>query len=170
MNQDGNTGFGGLGNRASEFHEHLGGDSPQIAFTSLINAKLYAAYQIVKLSSTQIQALHTTPIVLISAPSLTSFIVVDDISAYLNYISVAYTGTNHLEFRYTNGSGTKVTTDMGNTFLNSSAVAYDYAPGITTEFTPIVGAPIVVSVPVANPAAGNSSLSLLVHYRIINLT
>lgn len=118
------------------------------------------------LTSAQILTLNTTPITLITA-FLNSVIIIEGITARLNFNTTAYTGANNLEFRYTNGSGAKVTADMANTFLNSSSTAYDQVAGVATELTPVLNTPIVVVVPTANPATGNSTLDLFIKYRVI---
>src|SRR6185503_6279720 len=52
--------------------------------------------------------LNTTPYTLVAAPGAGKFIAVVEISAKLVFNTVAYTGANALEFRYTDGSGAKV--------------------------------------------------------------
>lgn len=151
-----------------QYHTHNQIDSPSFPFRNLSDAAAFGNYTRVMLTATQVKALHTTPITLVTAQGPNSLIIVDDIVAYLNYGGTAYTGANNLEFRYTDGSGTKVTADMSSTFLDSSASAYDYAPAITTEFTPLANKPIVVAVPTANPAAGTSPITFLTHYRVIS--
>lgn len=155
-------------------HIHNGIDSLQVPFTNLGGVSSYLVMAKVTLTPTQIKALHTTPITLVPAPIQSTGIsspnvitIVVGITAYLSFNMNAYTGSNNLEFRYTNASGAKVTTDMSSTFLDSSSSAYDYAPAVSTELTPVANAPIVVSVPVANPAAGDSYVTFVVHYRQI---
>ncbi len=149
------------------FHQH-NGDMVRIEVTDLNNISMYMALMKVALTSAQILALNTTPITIVPAPGLNSAIIVEGISAKLVFNSIAYTGVNAMEFRYTDASGTKVTADMGSTFLNSGSTAYDHVAGIVTEFTPVANAPIVVRVPVANPGAGNSVITFLIKYRLIS--
>lgn len=118
------------------------------------------------LTSAQILALNTTAVTLIPA-YLISTIIVEGITARLNFNTTAYTGANNLEFRYTGAAGAKVTADMANTFLNSSATAYSSVSGVEAVLTPVLNAPIVVVVPTANPATGNSTLDLFIKYRIV---
>ena len=119
----------------------------------------------ITLTSAQILALNT-PITIIPA-FLTSVIIVEGITARLNFNTTAYTGANALEFRYTGATGAKVTADMASTFINSAATAYDHVAGVTTELTPVINAPIVAVVPTANPATGNSTMDLFIRYRVI---
>lgn len=158
-------------------HSHTGTDSPQVNPSDLINFSLYATVQQTTLSTSQILALHTTPISLVppsglgsSMTNINSFTVVEGISAKIYAGTIAYTGANNLEFRYTNGSGTKVTADIANTFINTTAgsQAYAHVAGVTTQFTPVVNSPIVVAVPTANPGAGNGKIVISVKYRVIS--
>lgn len=112
--------------------------------------------------------LNGTPVELVAAPGSTKVILIDEISAKLVFNSIAYTGSNALEFRYTNGSGTKVTADIANTFINSaSGTNYAAVKSIVTAFTPVANAAVVVFVPTANPAAGNSPIVFKIKYRIV---
>jgi len=158
-----------------QIHTHDGIGSARFPIENLSNAIQHTATQRTILSATQVKALNTTPVVVVSqqSPQLTatqakSFIVVLGVSAYIDYKGTAYTGANALEFRYTNGSGTKVTADIPNTFINSAASAFSYSPAVTTNFTPVSNAPIVVSVPVANPGTGDSPITFVVHYKVVS--
>ena len=118
------------------------------------------------LSSAQILALNSTPVTIIPTFSQ-SIIIVEAITARLNFNTTAYTGSNNLEFRYTDASGTKVTADLTSAFLNSGSTAYASVLGVEAQFTPVINTPIVVRVPTTNPATGNSTLNLLIKYRLV---
>lgn len=155
-------------------HTHNGADSLPIDFNSLINASSYVALKTVTLSPTQIKALFTTPITLVPAFGTNSsnvginyVYIVEGITARLYYGGTTYTGANNLEFRYTDATGTKVTADMAAAFINSAANTFDHVVGIVTEFTPVYNAPIIVCVPTANPATGNSKITFVVKYRVV---
>lgn len=154
-------------------HSHNGSDSIPVTFSDLQNVNFHSIISTTTLTSAQIKALNTTPIQLVPQPGLRAVIIVDSITARLVYGGTAYTGANNLEFRYTDGAGTKVTADMPAAFINSTANAFYHAPEVTTAFAPIEGGSgnngrIVVSVPVANPATGNSTISFTVHYRLVS--
>lgn len=122
------------------------------------------------LTAAQVKALFTTPITLVAAGGAGTIIVVDRISFGSTFVTPAYAGANNLEFRYTNAAGTKVTVDIASATLNFAAgTQYSTAPGVTTELIPVANAAIVVCVPVANPTAGNSLVTLTVTYRILTL-
>lgn len=162
-------------------HSHTGTESPQVDPNNLINSSLYFAVQQTVLSSAQILGLHSnTPISLVAPPGtpgsgvnmLTTMLIVEGITAKIYAGSVAYTGANNLEFRYTDASGAKVTADIPNTFINTVAntTAIAHVAGITTQFTPVSSSPIVVCVPTADPGgAGNGKIIISVKYRRITL-
>lgn len=121
----------------------------------------------ITLTSAQILALNTTPITLVAAQGAGTIIDIETITASLVFGTIAYTGAHNIEVRFTNGSGAKAATDIGSTFLDSSASALDQVGGVTSEVTPVANAAIVLSVPTANPAAGDSTIRLTCFYRVI---
>lgn len=149
-------------------HVHNGTDSSQITFPSIANAMNYRAIATVTLSSAQIKALNTTPVTIVPSMGVRTVVIVEGIDAYLGYNGTAYTGTNALEFRYTDASGAKVTADISTTLLNSTAIAYSHVAGVTTELVPVANKPIVVRIPIANPAAGTSPITFQVTYRTVS--
>lgn len=160
------------------YHHHDGVDSVQISFENLVSSKNYVGIANVTLSSTQIKALKDTPIIIVPlqttgsttpSTSIGTVIIVEGITAKIIYNGTAYTGANNLEFRYTGVSGTKVTADIANTFINTAGSAYAHVAGIVTAFTPVPNTPIVVCVPTANPGTGNSTIQLIIKYRLVNL-
>lgn len=137
-------------------HSHNGLDSPQIPIVNLLNIQYHSVISITTLTPAQILLLHTTPIQLVPQPGVRSVVIVDGITARIVYSGHAYSGANNLEFRYTNGSGTKVTADIPSTFIDSTSSAYAQAPIVTAEFAPVEGGSsnngrIVVCVPSADP-------------------
>lgn len=162
-------------------HAHDRISSNAVLYTALQGVQSFLVSTTVTLTSAQILALHTTPIVLVANPGPRSFVFVEGIAGRLTYGGTAYTGANNLEFRYTNGSGIKVCADMSATlFLNAAANTYSYSPwqvdfnrNVDSNFTPVGGdtgnnGQVVVSVPTANPATGNSTIVLTTFYRIIS--
>ena len=121
----------------------------------------------VVLTPTQVKALNTTPITLIPAPGANKFISVDEILGLVDFNTAAYTGANAMEFRYTNASGAKVTGDAASAWLDSGSATA--VKTIAAAVTPVVNAPVVVDVPTANPAAGDSNVVLDILYRVVSL-
>lgn len=122
----------------------------------------------VTVPTASVLTLNSTPVTLVAAQGAGTAIVIDEITLKLVFNSVAYTGSNNLEFRYTNGSGAKVTADIAAAVLNaSSGTNYNIVKGVVTALVPVANSPVVVFVPTANPGAGNSDLVFTVTYRVL---
>jgi hypothetical protein len=124
----------------------------------------------VTVTPTQTKALFTTPQAIVLAPGAGKVALVIGIVFASTFVSAAYAGANNLEFRYTNGSGAKVTADIAAATLNfSSGTKYAQVAGVTTELAAVANAAIVVCVPVANPTLGDSPIKFSVLYRVVTL-
>lgn len=123
----------------------------------------------VVLTAAQVKALFTTPITLVAAPGAGKYIIVDDIEFKMPFGTVAYTGANAVEFRYTDGAGAKVSADIAAAVLNaaSGTTNYNHVKGVVTALVPVANAPVVVAVPTANPGAGDSIVTLAVYYHVV---
>jgi hypothetical protein len=136
--------------------------------TTTLLAEDVARTASVTVPTASVLTLNTTPYTLVAAPGAGKIILVDEITCKLVFNSVAYTGSNALELRYTNGSGAKVTADLASSFLNSSSgTNYATVKSVVTALTPVANSPIVLFVPTANPGVGNSDLVFKIKYRIV---
>ena len=127
----------------------------------------------VTLTPAQIRALFATPVSLIATPGAGFTIQVVNIMATNTFGTAAYTGANALEFRYTDGSGTKVTADIAAAFINiGSGTQTNSVAGVITDFTHTANAPLVVRVPTADPGGGTATgtIRISVLYRVIPTT
>jgi hypothetical protein len=124
----------------------------------------------VTLTAAQVKALFTTPIALVAALGSGVVCLVHRISMGSTFVSAAYAGANALEFRYTDGAGTKVTADIAAATLNfASGTKRVTVAGVTTELAPVANAAIVVCVPTANPTVGDSPITFVVEYVALTL-
>lgn len=128
-----------------------------------------ALRQRVTLTSAQILALNTTPATLLAAPGVGMYHSIDEIVFKAPVAgSVAYTGANAVEIRYTNGSGPKLTGDVAAATLNSITGVVDKTVGAAVSGA-VANSAVVASVPVANPAAGNGTVTLDILYRTVSI-
>lgn len=122
----------------------------------------------VTVATGSVLTLNATPVTLVAAPGAGKIVLIEEITCKLVFNSVAYTGSNALEFRYANGSGAKVTADLSSAFLDSaSGTNYATVKGVVTALTPVANAAVVVFVPTADPGAGNSPLVFKIKYRVV---
>jgi hypothetical protein len=124
--------------------------------TSTVYGTLYR--KTVTISSAEILALNTTPKTLVSAGGADTTILVQQIIAKGVGETRPYTGANALEFRYTNGSGVKVSADLPATLINAAdaTTVLGTVSGVATALVPVANAAVVAFVPVANPGANVS--------------
>lgn len=128
-----------------------------------------ALRQRVTLTSAQILALHGTPITLLPSPGTGYYHDVDSIMCLVKFNTTQYTGTNAVEFRYTDGSGVKVTGDAAAAWLNNASTRVDKVIGAAVAVA-VANAPVVAVVPTANPAAGDSTVTFDIAYRTVGLS
>lgn len=127
------------------------------------NPALQLQVRKVTLTSAQVLALNTTPQTLVPAPGAGRAIVVQGIVGRLTYNSAAYATNTTMEFRYTNGSGTKVAVDMAS-LLAATANKTQVVDQAAAEFTVLANAPVVVNAATGNPATGNSPVEFTVYF------
>lgn len=92
------------------------------------------SFQDFVLSATQMDTLNATPVTIVAAPGsgLTNICM----GLFLKVNSTGFTpfelGSGVLEFRYTDGSGAKLVTDIVNGTVESSTDLISYSPGIVS--------------------------------------
>lgn len=154
-------------------HTHNSIDSTPVSYTDLGKVQSFLTSNTVAITSAQIKTLNSVPIVLVPPPTKRSVIIVHNVTARLTYSGTPYTGNHNLEFHYTDGSGIQVTDAIPPSFINSSSSAFYHAPAVTDSFAPIEGGTgangqIVAFVNTSNPAAGNSTMTFVVHYHVVS--
>lgn len=120
------------------------------------------------LTAAEMLASFTTPIALVAAPGAGKAIIVHRITGGVDYGSAAYATNTTQEFRYTDGSGTKVTADMA-ALVTATADKFVTVGGIEAALVPTENAAVVVMTATGNPTAGDSPVSYSVEYSIVSL-
>jgi hypothetical protein len=122
----------------------------------------------VSLSAAQILALSATPIALVAAPAAGKIIIVDSILVKMVRTSTQFANGGALEFRYTDGSGAKVTADVASSLVTGAAgTAYAHVGGIEASLTPVAAAAIIVTNATAPFITGTGTGRITVRYRIV---
>ncbi len=123
----------------------------------------------VDLSSAQILALNATPVELVPAPGAGNIISVEEILFKMIRTATAYAAGGALEFRYTNGSGAKVTADVAASVVTTGGAGTEYniVRGVTTSLTPVANSNIVIDNATAAFTTGTGTAVVWVKYRIL---
>lgn len=122
----------------------------------------------VSLAAADIIAMRTTPVSLIPAPGSGKIVVIDHVTMKMVRTSTAFTGGGAVEFRYTDGSGAKVSADVSATLVTGAAgTAYSAVRGVTTELTPVANAAVVITNATGVFAAGTGTGQVSIAYRVV---
>jgi hypothetical protein len=122
---------------------------------------------VVSLTSADIKAMSATPVTLIAGVTGKT-IVIDDICLKMTTTATGYTGGGAVEFRYTDGSGAKVTADIASTVITAEAgTSYTINKSIVTSLTGVKDAPIVITNASAAFAAGTGTGVIYARYHLI---
>ena len=127
-------------------------------------------YARIRVTSAEILALNATPKVLAPAPGAGKFLVLTDASIALDATATAYAGVasgEDLVIRYTNGSGTIVSTTLETTgFIDQTTDQVRTFKAIATDYTPAVNAPLVLHLLAGEITTGTGELIVNIEYAI----
>ena len=122
----------------------------------------------VNLTAAQIIAMNATPVSLVPAPGAGMATIVDNITFKMVTTATAFTGGGAVEFRYTNGSGTKVTADVAAAVVTAGAgTSFTNVRGIEASLTATANAAIVVTNATAAFAAGTGTAVVTIDYHVV---
>ena len=122
----------------------------------------------VSLTAAQIIAMRTTPVSLVAAPGAGKAIVVDNISLKMTTTATAFTGGGAVEFRYTDGSGTKVSADIASGVVTAGAgTSFTNVRGIEASLTLVANAAVVITNASAVFAAGTGTAVVTIEYHVV---
>lgn len=121
----------------------------------------------VSLSAANLIAMNATPVALIPAQGASRVIVPHCITLQIVRTATAFTGGGAVEFRYTNGSGAKVSADMASSLITGAAgTAYDSVSGVTPELTVVPNAALVITNATAAFATGTGTAKVRIAYSL----
>ncbi len=123
----------------------------------------------VALASADILAMNATPVSLIAAPGAGKIIIVEGILFKMVRTATAYANGGAVEFRYTDGSGAKVSADVAAALVTTggAGTAYAHVAGIEASITPVANAAIVVTNATAAFITGTGTATVSLKYRIV---
>lgn len=148
---------------------HVG--TADIAAASVTSAKM--AEDLVRtvqvtLSSANILAMRTTPVTLIAAPGAGKIVIVESILLKMVTTATQYANGGAVEFRYTDGSGAKVTADIAAAVITAGAgTSYTKVEGIEASMTPVANAAVVITNATAVFITGTGAGVLTIKYRVV---
>lgn len=123
------------------------------------------------ISSAQFLALNSAPVTLVAAPGDGKMTVVDRILFTMTRTATAYTSGGALEFRYTNGSGAKVSADIAASVVTTGGAGTEMntVGGVVSSLTPVENAAIVVTCASADFADGTGTATVVVIHRTLDV-
>lgn len=121
------------------------------------------------LSSAQVLAGNTVPVVIVPAPLATQFVSIEEIIFKMIRTGTAYANGGALEFRYTDASGAKVTADIAATVVTTGGAGSEVnvVRGVVTSLTPVLGAAVVIRNATAAFITGTGTALVTVKFRIV---
>ena len=141
-------------------------DSLELVVDGLVDNNLYVAE--LNLTSAQILNSYSSPIQIVAAPPIGSYIELITGSATLTYLGVAYATNLNFILQYTAVSGaSRIAIAAGFSFLNSTSditAPYNRDGSVITA-----AASLCVSTQTGNPTAGTGTVKVRVFYRIVTL-
>ena len=119
------------------------------------------------ITTAEVLALNATPIELVAAPAAWSYIVVDRVTASIDYVAAAYATNTTLEVRYWTAT-TKATADIAS-LLAVTADTVQSVWGIEAELSLPIADNIEINVATGNPITGDSDVKITVEYRVLSI-
>lgn len=130
-----------------------------------------AAEAKIAISSAEILALSVTPKTLIPAPGASKIVIVESIALQMTTTATQYANGGALEFRLTNGSGSKVSADIAAAVVTAAAgTSYTSVAGVTTSLTGVANTPVVVINATAPFITGTGTAIINCKYRVVTFS
>jgi hypothetical protein len=126
----------------------------------------------VSLTSAQILGMNAAPVELIAALGANKIVVIEDIVFEMNRTATAYAAGGAVEFRYTDGSGAKVSADIAASVVTTGGAGTEYnkVGGRIDSLTPVVNAAVVITNATAAFTTGTGTARVFLKYRILDVS
>lgn len=122
------------------------------------------------LTSANILAMNATPVTILAAPGANKVIIVEHIFLKMVTTATQYANGGAVEFRYTNGSGAKVTADIAAAVITATAgTSYTANAGVATSLTAVANAAIVITNATAAFDTGTGAGVIRIRFRVIDV-
>lgn len=122
----------------------------------------------VALSAAQINGMRTTPVAIVPAPGAGKIVLVEHIVLKMVRTATQFANGGAVEFRYTDGSGAKVSADIAATVVTGAAgTAYSSVSGVATELVPVANAAIVITNATGAFDTGTGTGQVTVLYKVV---
>ena len=127
------------------------------------------SFQVQKsLSAADILGMNATPVTVVPAQGAGKIVVVESMVLKMVRTATAFANGGAVEYRYTNGSGAKVTADMSASLITGAAgTAYASCAGVTTELTPVANAAVVITNATAAFITGTGTGVVTCKFRVV---
>lgn len=125
---------------------------------------------VVSLTAANLIAMNGAPVTLIPAPGAGKVVIVEDILFKMTRTATAFTNGGALEFRYTNGSGAKVSADIASSVVTTGGAGLELnrVGHVVTSLTPVANAPIVITNATAAFATGTGTAQVIIKFRVLD--
>jgi hypothetical protein len=112
--------------------------------------------------------MNGAPVTLIAAPGATKIILVESILLKMVTSATGYANGGAVEFRYTDGSGAKVSADIAAAVITAGAgTSYTHVGGVIASLTPVLNAALVITNADAPFITGTGTGVISIKYRIV---
>ena len=122
----------------------------------------------VAVSSAELLALFTTPKTILAAPGAFDYYEILSVHITYTFVTTAYTigSATNFNLNYTNAAGATTVVNLASTgFIDQGSTQYRILKPDDANITPVLNAPMVLTLGGANPTLGDGTLSVTVYYR-----
>jgi len=151
------------------FSEDFQGLGAEIEAIETVLEDQYEFKETIIISSAQIKAWFTTPVVLLSAPGAGKIIVPSEIVLFYDFGTVRYSNGGKISLQYT-GGGNNLTSPIDPTAITATDNTITFRPMEPIYITEGENASLVLCCSTSNFTTGNGSVKVFIRYRILDVS